>query len=186
MKYQPFDIVMLRPELGAKIFAIVELDSLHPSHCYVGVRLERGPLSKRYQLREDQVLARIGTLDPESLKLDPTLVEMAPPADWQLGQHYAAFMARQAPAAEDRQRWAILARLQPGDPVTLCRVTRRGSRLEQHRFRAVLPRGQQYHFAAVNSNGTIYRWKLDSLYPDTDADRTAGPRIAEDTLPEEQ
>src|SRR5579885_3199372 len=92
MPYQRFDIVMLRPEFGAKVYAIVDLLTTRPESPYLAIRLDRGPLTRRYRLGEDHILARIGTLDPKALELNPAAVEMAPSTGWQLGQHYARFM----------------------------------------------------------------------------------------------
>lgn len=168
MSYQPFDIVMLRPEFGSKIFAIVGVEPQRPKNELVAVRMDKGPLTKRYRLADDHILAKIGALDPEALKLDATPLPSEENENWQLGQHYARFMAQQAPAELERRRWALLARLQPNDPVAISRHTRGGKRIERHRFLEVLPNGQKYHFTAVNPNGTVYRWTLDSLDLGTD------------------
>jgi hypothetical protein len=160
VQYQPFDIVMLRPESGARIYAIVEVMPDRPASPYIAVRLDRGALTRRYRLNDDQILAKIGTLDPEALKLDPARVEITPSVDWQLGQHFAPYMAERAATEPDRQRWALLASLKPGDPIAIRRYSSGVERIEQHRFREVLPSGQKYHFAAVNANGTVYRWPL--------------------------
>ena len=163
MKYQLFDIVMMRPEFGAKVYAIVEVDEHRPSNPYLGVRLDRGPFIRRYYLGEHDILARIGTLDAEALQLNLAQVESPPPANWQLGQQFASFMAQHATTELDRQRWALLAKLKPGDPIMLGRGTARSRRIEQHRFQEVLPRGQKYHFTAINPNGMIYRWTLGAI-----------------------
>jgi len=164
MQYHLFDIVMLRPEFASRIFAIVELVEDRPENPYAAVRLERGPLTKRYLLNDEQILVRIGTLAPEALSLDKTQLQPAPPPDWEIGQSFAAYMANRAPTELDRRRWSLLAHLKPGDCVPIKRVTRSAVRVEHHRFREVLPSGQKYHFTALNANGTIYRWTLDSLY----------------------
>jgi hypothetical protein len=163
MNYQPFDIVMLRQECGARIYAIVELAPNDRARPYVAVKLDRGPMKQRYLLADDEILAKIGRLDAEAVKLDPGKVEVAPSLDWHIGQSFARYMAERALTELDRRRWAVLARLQPGDPVVLRRFTRRGEFIEQHRFQEVLPSGQRYHFTAMNANGTVYRWTLDSL-----------------------
>jgi hypothetical protein len=155
---------MVRLESGARIFAIVEVVPDRHLRPYVGVRLDRGPLTRRYRLGEDEILAKIGTLDAEALKLDPAQVARVPSRDWQLGQYFAQYMAERASADLDRRRWRLLASLQPGDPVVLRRFTRRGEHIEQHCFQAVLPTGQKYHFTAVNPNGTVYKWTLESLH----------------------
>jgi hypothetical protein len=72
-------------------------------------------------------------------------------------------MARTTPDARDRRRWAVLAGLKPGDPIGLRRNTRRGVVVDRHHFHEVLPKGQKYHFAAVDAKGTIYRWSLGAL-----------------------
>jgi hypothetical protein len=169
MKYQLFDIVMLRLECGSGIFAIVALAQPPSQRPYVAVKLDRGPLVRQYELADDEILGKIGTLDPEALKLDPATVETTPSADWHLGQSFARYMAERAFTAEDRQRWALLARLQPGAAIALRRFTRRGERIECHRFQQVLPGGQKYHFTAVNANGTVYRWTLESLLLESNA-----------------
>jgi hypothetical protein len=176
MPYQPFDIVMLRPEFGTRVYAIVEPASPRPETGYVAVRLEKGPLAQRYRLAEAQIWAKIGTLDPAALKLDPASVERPPPPDWRLGQHFARFQAQHAPTELERRRWAVLADLQPGDPIAIQRYTRRGVRIEPHRFREVLPAGQKYHFSAINANGTVYRWTLESVHlsPEEDKNPKAG------------
>src|SRR5438046_1504917 len=119
MPYQPFDIVMLRPEAGSKIYAIVAVLPDQPEHPYLAVRLDRGPLTRRYRLTDEHILSKIGTLDPVALTLDPSRVEPASSSEWQLGQHYARYMAEHAPTELDRRRWALLARLQPGDCVPI-------------------------------------------------------------------
>ena len=45
MKYQAFDIVMLKPNLGSKIYAIVAVEPLRPQNAYVAVRWTRGRCS---------------------------------------------------------------------------------------------------------------------------------------------
>jgi hypothetical protein len=167
MTYQLFDIVMLRQEQGARIYAIVELAPNNPTRPYVGARLDRGPLTGKYLLAEDEILTKIGTLNPEAIKLDPGKVQTAPTLDWHIGQSFARHMAECAITELDRQRWAFLARLQPGDPLVLRRFTRRGEYLERHRFQEVLPNGQRYHFTALNANGTVYKWTLESLHLDS-------------------
>jgi hypothetical protein len=184
MPYQPFDIVMLRPELGAKIYAIAEVDPERPEH-YIAVRLDRGPLIKRYRLRDDEIWARIGTLEPHALQLDPASVERLPPPDWRLGQHYARYMAEQAPTELERRRWALLASLKPGDYVPLQRRTARGVRIEAHRFQEVLPAGQKYRFTAVNANGTVYRWPLEALFLQPEGGKTLPPGPSTTAPPEE-
>jgi hypothetical protein len=164
MKYQPFDIVVLRLKYGGKIYAIVDVVPDRPADPYVVVRLDRAPLTKRFWLAEEEILARIGSLDPEAIKLDPGKVETAPSLDWQIGQVFARSMAELALTDLDRRRWAYLASLQPGDCVAIRRVTRRGALIEHHRFQEVLPGGQKYHFLAVNDNGTVYKWTLESLH----------------------
>src|SRR5436305_8743840 len=132
MSYQPFDIVMLRPEYGSKIFAIVGVEPQRPKNEFIAVRMDKGPLTKRYRLADDHILAKIGTLDPAALTLDATPLPSLENENWQLGQHYARFMAQQAPTELDRRRWTLLARLQPNDPIAISRFTRRGKRVEQH------------------------------------------------------
>lgn len=167
MPYQLFDIVKLRPEHGAKVYAIVAVEPLHPTHAYVAVKLDKGPLTKRYRLSDDEILAKIGTLDAAALQLEASHFDHPASENWQLGQHFARYMAQRAPLELDRRRWALLARLEPGAAVTIQRRTRQGVRLEQHRFVEVLPSGQKYHFAAINPNGTVYKWTLESLQLET-------------------
>jgi hypothetical protein len=172
MNYQQFDIVMLRPEFASRIFGIVEIIPGRPLKPYVGVKLDRGPLGKRYLLDDDGILAKIGNLDPAALKLDPAQVEQAPSLDWETGKYFAMHMAERAASELDRRRWRLLASLKPGDPVALLRDTSQGKRIEQHRFRNVLPNGQKYHFAVVNRNGVAYRWTLEALYLGSEASET--------------
>ena len=97
MQYQAFDIVMLQPTQGSKIYAIVAVEPLRPQNAYVAVRLDKGPLLKRYRLGDDHILAKIGTLDPEALKLNPGAFVAPPSENAEIGQHCARFMAQQAP-----------------------------------------------------------------------------------------
>lgn len=92
MPYQPFDIVMLQPKFGAKIYAIVEVAPNCTEQPYLAVRLDKGPLTRRYRLDEENILARIGTLDPVALQLNPAQIESAPSLDWETGQHFARYM----------------------------------------------------------------------------------------------
>lgn len=162
MPFQPFDIVMLRAEAGNGVYAILRPDPLSADESYVMVKLDKGPFVKTYRIRAASVLARIGTLDPEALKLNPAQ-QAAPEGDWQQGQRYARFMAQEARQPEDRLRWGVLADLKPGDPVLLHVASRRGCRPEVHRFIEVLPNGQKYVFSAVNTKGTIYRYPLSTV-----------------------
>jgi len=166
MKYAAFDIVMLGPALGGKIYAIVSVEAARPNAPYIAVRLDRGPLTKTYRLDDGLILAKIGTLDAAALKLNPADIDLPAPPDWELGQSYAGLMAQRAETEGERRRWGMLALLRPGDPVPLCRWTRYGEQVEVHRFREVLPSGQRYHFTAMNAQGKLYRWTLESL-PDS-------------------
>lgn len=164
MPFQPLDIVMLRPELGAKIFAILEIKPSRLAVEYLAVKLDKGPLTRRYRLREDQILVKIGTLDAQALQVAGATFAFPQPENWQEGQYFARFMSQHVPLEMDRRRWAFLAQLKPGECVPILQYSRSGTRVEHHRFLEVLPTGQKYHFTAVNANGTVYRWTLDSLY----------------------
>jgi hypothetical protein len=164
MRYQLYDIVMARQELGAKVYALVAVEPHRADRPYVGVRLDKGPFRRRFRLGDGDILAKIGTLDPEAIKLDPTAAPVTPTGTWELGRHFAEYMAQRAPAAADRLRWAYLAGLKPGDAVAIRRGSAHGHRIETHRFVEVLPTGQKYHFAAVNPNGTVYKWTLEALH----------------------
>ena len=174
MKYQPLEIVMLRPKYGGRIYAITEVNAERFQNPYRAVKLHHGPLQQHYLLNDGMILSRIGTLDPEALQLDPGQVDPPSTLDWQIGEHFALYMAQRAGTELDRKRWAFLATLKPGDPITLLRYTARGESLEQHRFREVLPSGQKYHFSAINSKGKVYRWTLESVHLGTDAGPATG------------
>lgn len=178
MPYELHDIVMLRIDLGGKVYAIVEVKPFFAGTEYIAVKLDKGPFVKRYKLRDDDIAAKIGTLDPGALERDSPAFKISPPDNWQLGQGFARYMAERSPLELDRQRWAFLAACQPGDSIFLRHETSRGSRLEPHRFLEVLPEGQKYHFCAINLNGTVYRFPLDAIplgMQRPPADRTARP-----------
>ena len=163
MKYQPLDIVMLRPDQSARIYAIVGLAPAEERYSYLAVRLDRGPLTKRYGLQEEHILAKIGVLDPGALQVDPAKVAMDRTVDYEIGQSYAEFMAG-APTEWDAERSALLARLEPGQCVPIRRETAWGVQVEHHRYQNVLPSGQKYRFAAMNQDGKVYRWTLEAIY----------------------
>jgi hypothetical protein len=163
MKYQLFDIVVLRQEFGSRIYGIVTVGPTGASDAYLGIKLDKAPIAKCYHLGDDEILAKIGTLDGDAVKRYLSQVEIPTPTDWEIGQQFARLMARTAADATDRRRWAILGSLKPGDPIGLCRHTRRGVVVARHHFHEVLPKAQKYHFSAVDPKGTIYRWSLAAV-----------------------
>jgi hypothetical protein len=170
MPFQPFDIVVLRPEFEAQVFAIVGIEPQRPKYPYAAVRMDKGPFTPQYHLGDQEILAKIGTLDPEALKLDMSAHSTPNPENWEVGRHFPQYMADGTLDTVERRRWALLASLKPGDPIFLRRYSARGHRVEQHRFVEVLPSGQKYNFAAINANGKVYRWTLASVEIGTELD----------------
>src|SRR5437868_4483216 len=61
MSFELHDIVMLRVDLGARVYAIVEVKPFFAGTEYIAVKLDKGPFVKRYRLRDDDIGAKIGT-----------------------------------------------------------------------------------------------------------------------------
>jgi hypothetical protein len=163
MKYQLFDIVVLRQEFGSRIYGIVTVGPAGATDAYLGIKLDKAPMAKCYHLGDDEILAKIGTLEADAVKRYLSQVEIPISTEWELGREFARFMARTAADANDRRRWALLGSLRPGDPIALRKYTRRGPVVERHLFREVLPKAQKYHLSAVDRKGTIYRWTLAAV-----------------------
>lgn len=160
MKYQALDVVVMRPENGARFYLIVEA-SASEADTYIAARLEKAPLNNRYLIREDHILMKVGRLEPAALQLDAAALELPPPPDWELGQAYARALANRAASDQERRCWALLATLKPGDPVSIRAGF--GKRDHGHRFHQVLLTGKRYVFEAVTCGGNVYRYPLEAL-----------------------
>jgi hypothetical protein len=164
MRFEPCDIVVLESKFGARIYAIVDASPLAPE--YSGVRLDKAPFTRRYRFGDQDVLTKIGKLDTAALALRPDPPKVVSDTEWQAGQLYAQYMAKEAASEIDRRRWRLLAGLKPGNCVPIIRLTARKIKVEHHRFQAVLPGDLKHQFLATNANGTTYRWMLNAVWLD--------------------
>lgn len=107
-RYQVRDLVNTTDEFGARTFALVSITE-------TGYRAVAIKDKKRYNLTDEQIACKIGTIPEDS----PLLIEDE--YDAQQGEGYCLRQAREFPA--EAVKWRFLANLKPGSKV--CLVHRR-------------------------------------------------------------
>lgn len=103
-KYQIRDLVNTTDEFGARTFALVSITD-------IGYRAVAIKNKKRYNLTDNQIACKIGTIPEDSL----LLVEYE--YDTQDGEKYCLQQAREFPM--EVAKWIVLSKLKPGDKIQL-------------------------------------------------------------------
>ena len=145
--YQVRDLVNTTDDFGARTFALVSITE-------TGYRAVAMKDKKRYNLTDEQIACKVGTISEDS----PLLVEDE--YDAQRGKEHCLHQAREFPA--EAVKWRALANLKPGS--TVCLVHRR-TIFRDAVFLAVNFKKPLYPIRA-KIKGLVHDFRLDAMLPE--------------------